>query len=294
MYRGDILKTGMVIIHYNDLESVTNLIKNVSNYKVLDRVVIVDNNSKKEIKNELKKLANKKIKLIENSENKGFAYAINIGCKELIKEFKECNIIVSNCDIIIDKEEDIKELVNRLDNKKVGVVAPVILENNKLNRGWKQPGPLMDSLLNVVYIHRILRKKYVFYSEEHYKDETSKVDVVSGCFFLLKSKTLEKVNYFDEKTFLYYEENILAKKIKNINLDLIVCNDIIIIHNHSVSIDKNLKKINKLKIQKQSQYYFQTNYNNANWFEKFLLKGTALISRIILTIVYFLKDLTRK
>lgn len=288
------MKTGIVIVHYNDIESLNSLINNIKDYKNIDRIVIVDNNSKEQIKKELKKINNKKVKLIENKENKGFAYAINIGCKELIKEYKECNIIISNCDIIIDKEEDIKELISKLDDKNVGVVSPIILENNKLNRGWKQPSPLMDSLLNIIYIHRFLRNKYVFYKESHYDKKISKVDVVSGCFFLMKSKTLEKINYLDENTFLYYEENILAKKIKDIKKDLIVCNEIVIIHNHSVTIDKNLKKIKKLKIQKQSQYYFQTKYNNANRLEKFLLKTTSFISRMILTVVYFIKDLRTK
>lgn len=285
------MKTGLVIIHYNDLESINNLINNVLDYKVLDKIVIVDNNSKEEVRKKLRKLSSEKIEIIENNENKGFAAAINIGCKKLINDLGKCNLIISNSDIIIDKEEDIKELLNHLDNKKIGVVAPTILENKTLNRGWKNPTPLVDSLMNLVYINRFIRKKYVFYKEEHYKNKNSFIDVASGCFFLMKSEILESINYFDENTFLYYEENILAKKIHDKNLNILIDNEIIIIHNHSVSIDKNLKKINKLKLQKQSQYYFHTKYNNANLVEKILLKSTAFISRIILTIVYFIKDL---
>lgn len=287
------MKTGLVIIHYNDYESTKSLIENIKDYSIIDRVIIVDNNSKKEIKEKIKKLSSKKVKIIENKQNTGFASAINIGSKELIKELGKCNIIISNADIIINKEEDIKELLKELNKKEVGVVAPTIVENGSLNRGWKQPSPFLDSMLNIIYIHRFLRKKYVFYKEKHYRDKTSVVDVVSGCFFLLKSETLEKINYLDENTFLYYEENILAKKIKEQKLNSVICNDILVIHNHSVSIDKNLKKIKKLKIQKQSQYYFQTKYNNANKFERILLKTTAFTSRIILTVVYFIKDLRK-
>ena len=106
--------------------------------------------------------------------------------------------------------------------------------------------------MNEVYIHRKIRKKHVFYSEEHYNDRISYVEVVSGCFFLMRSKVLEDINFLDENVFLYYEENILAKKIHNIGKKIMVCNDIKVKHNHSVSIDKNIKKINKLKLQKQS------------------------------------------
>ena len=287
------MTTGMVIVHYNDLESLTDLINNVKDYKMLDKIIIVDNNSKKEIKTKLKDLTNSKIELIENSDNKGFSYAINIGCKRLIELFGECNIIVSNSDIIINSEDNLKELTSYLKDD-IGVVAPVVVEGNTLNRGWKNPSPLIDALMNIVYIHRRIRKKHVFYKEEYYKDKISYVDVVSGCFFLINSKTLESINYLDENVFLYYEENILAKKIKDINKKEIICNDVSIIHNHSVSIDKNLKKIKKLKIQKKSQYYFQKVYNKANIFERIFLKLTAFLSRIILSIVYFFKDLIKK
>lgn len=288
------MKTGLVIIHYNDYESTRDLIENVKNYSIISKIIIVDNNSRKEVKDKIRALTSRKVKLIENQENKGFAAAINIGSKALIKEIGPCNIIISNADIIINKEEDIKLLIKELNKRAIGVVAPTIIENNHLNRGWKQPSPFLDSLLNLVFIHRFFRKKYIFYKEAHYQNRTSIVDVVSGCFFLIKSRNLERINFLDENTFLYYEENILAKKLKEQKLSELVCNDILIIHNHSVSIDKNLKKIKKLKIQKESQYYFQTTYNHANRFECILLKITAFLSRIILTAVYFIKDLIKK
>lgn len=285
------MKNGLLIIHYNDYESLNNLIENVKNYSIINKIIIVDNNSKNEVKEKIRTLTSKKVKLIENKENKGFAAAINIGSKELIKALGPCNIIISNADVIINKEEDIKALIKELDKENAGIVAPTIVENDHLNRGWRQPSPLLDSMLNLVFIHRFLRKKYVFYKEEHYQNRISIVDVVSGCFFLIKSNVLEKINFLDENTFLYYEENILAKKMQEKKLDLLVCNDVLIIHNHSVSVDKNLKKINKLKIQKQSQYYFHVNYNHANIFEKTMLKLTTFVNRQILRIIYFIKDM---
>ena len=288
------LKTGLIIIHYNDYESVKSLIDNVKNYKILDKIIIYDNHSKTDIIKRLKKLSSTKIDVVINEENKGYAYAINEASKHLIKELSKCNIIISNSDIIIDKEEDLKELISLLDKKDVGLVAPTILEKGHLNRGWKNPGPILDSMMNLIYVHRFFRKKYVFYKEEHYNNDTSYVDVASGCFFLMKSNILETINYLDENTFLYYEENILAKKLLSINKKELIANNIIVIHNHSVSIDKNVKKIKKLKLQKKSQYYFQKTYNHANLFERALLKVTAFISRIILMLVYFIKDLIKK
>lgn len=288
------MKTGIIIVNYNDFTSTEKLIHNIKNYRVIDKIVVVDNHSSDDSARKLKQLKLPKLKVIINEENKGYSYAINTGAKYLIAEYKECNIIISNADVIIEKEEDIETLIKLLHRKNVGIVAPTILERGTKNRGWKNPTPKQEIILNLAYIHRFFRKKYLYYDDDYYQGDFSIVDVLSGCFFLIQSKTLQAVNYLDDHVFLYYEENILAKKLqvkKKINL---ISNKVTIIHNHSVTIDKSLKRIKKYKAQKKSQYYFEVEYNNASLLERMLLKLTAWLSQIILSIGYFIQDLLRK
>lgn len=288
------MKTGIIIVNYNDFTSTEKLINNIKDYRVIDKIVVVDNHSSDDSPQKLKKLKLPKLKVIINEENKGYSYAINTGAKYLIAEYKECNIIISNADVIIEKEEDIETLIKLLHRKNVGIVAPTILERGTKNRGWKNPTPKQEIVLNLAYIHRFFRKKYLYYDDDYYQGDFSIVDVLSGCFFLIQSKTLQAVNYLDDHVFLYYEENILAKKLqvkKKINL---ISNKVTIIHNHSVTIDKSLKRIKKYKAQKKSQYYFEVEYNNASLLERMLLKLTAWLSQIILSIGYFIQDLLRK
>lgn len=288
------MKTGIIIVNYNDFTSTERLINNIKDYRVIDKIVVVDNHSSDDSPQKLKKLKLPKLKVIINEENKGYSYAINTGAKYLIDEYKECNIIISNADVIIEKEEDIETLIKLLHRKNVGIVAPTILERGTKNRGWKNPTPKQEIILNIAYIHRFFRKKYLYYDDDYYQGDFSIVDVLSGCFFLIQSKTLQAVNYLDDHVFLYYEENILAKKLqvkKKINL---ISNKVTIIHNHSVTIDKSLKRIKKYKAQKKSQYYFEVEYNNASLLERMLLKLTAWLSQIILSIGYFIQDLLRK
>ena len=288
------MKTGIIIVNYNDFTSTEKLINNIKDYRVIDKIVVVDNHSSDDSPQKLKKLKLPKLKVIINEENKGYSYAINTGAKYLIDEYKECNIIISNADVIIEKEEDIETLIKLLHRKNVGIVAPTILERGTKNRGWKNPTPKQEIILNIAYIHRFFRKKYLYYDDDYYQGDFSIVDVLSGCFFLIQSKTLQAVNYLDDHVFLYYEENILAKKLqvkKKINL---ISNKVTIIHNHSVTIDKSLKRIKKYKAQKKSQYYFEVEYNNASLLERMLLKLTAWLSQIILSASYFIQDLLRK
>lgn len=285
------MKTGFIIINYNDFESTKKLIDNIASYKVIDRIIVIDNHSTDDSAKLLKKIKNNKLKIVISKENGGYSKAINLGCKTIINDLGKCHIIISNADIIINSEDDIKRLISKLDNKKVGVVAPVIFEHGNLNRGWKQPKPWQEVLLNIPYIHRWLRKKFLYYNQEYYKKKSSPVDVVSGCFFIVDSTTIEKINYLDESVFLYYEENILSKKLKDIDKICIIDNETKIIHNHSVTIDKSINKLNKYRIQKKSQYYFEKNYNNASCFCLLMIKATSKITEKILWLVYKIRDL---
>jgi len=288
------MKNGMVIVNYNDYNSTEKLINNIKSYQILDKIVVVDNHSTDDSIKRLKKLKVSNLKVLEVKENKGYAYAINYGSKYLIKELGPCNLIISNSDIIISKEEDIVELLSLLKNKKVGAVGPTILEHETLNHGWRNPSPCIDALMNLPYIHRFIRKRFIKYRDDYYEKETSKVDVISGCFFCISSEILEKIDFLDENTFLYYEENILSKRLQQIGLSCIVSNHILIIHNHSVTIDKNLKKLKKYDIQKESQYYFQSAYQHASKLEKALLKGTKVLGKSVLSVYYFILDKRQK
>ncbi len=288
------MKTGFVIINYNDFETTEKIIKNISKYKMLDEIVIVDNCSTDDSYENLLKIKNKKIKVIKSETNAGYASGINLGGKYLIEKYGKCNIIFSNPDIVIQEEKDIEILVETLNStKSYGIVAPVVEEREGLNRGWKIPTPMIDVALNLFYIHRFLRPKLLLYPESYYKKKTI-VDVVSGCFFIMKSEALEEAGFFDENTFLYYEENIISKKLKEKGYKIILRNDVSVFHDHAITIDKNLHNIKKYKILKESQLYFQKNYNNANILEVILLSVTNKVTLFLLHMVNFIKKILNK
>lgn len=283
------MKNGFVIINYNDYETTKKILTNIFDYKVLDEIVVVDNCSTDNSYKKLLEIKNKKLTILKNETNAGYASGLNLGSKYLIEKYGKCDIIFSNPDIIIHNEKDIKVLLKTLNSKKeYGLVAPVVEEREGLNRGWKIPTPIQDSILNVAFIHRFLRPKLLFYPNNYYTSETI-VDAVSGCFFCMKSTCLEDVNFFDDKTFLYYEENIMAVKLKQKNYKSIIKKDISVFHNHAITIDKNIHSIKKYKILKESQLYFQKEYNKANILEIFLLFTTNKLTLCLLKIINFIK-----
>jgi len=275
-------KLGMVIVNYNDFDLTKRLLNNIKDYKCLNHIVVVDNNSPDDSFEKLKEFESNRITIIKNS-SRHFSSGLNAGAKYLIKKVGDCNIIFSNSDIIIKGEEDLKKLSSDI-KKDVVVVGPTIVECGTLNRGWHLPSTNKEILFNIPLLSRYFKKKYLPYKEDEYKDDITYVDVVSGCFFVVDSKFLVDNDYFDETTFLYYEEQIFAKKVMSKEKKEVVDNKVVIIHDHSVSIDKSIKRVQKQKTLKKSQRYYCKAYQKANILQMALLYITDYFYRGVLYI----------
>ena len=173
------------------------------------------------------------------------------------------------------------------------MISPVIKQLDETIRGWRLPTLKDEILQNINYIQRKARKN-LFYKDDKYKNKLTRVDVVSGCFFMIRKDVMKLIGNFDESTFLYYEENIIAKKLKNINKKTYVDNNVTITHDLSVSVDKSFNSIKKYKLLKDSQKYYVKNYLKTNVFGIILLRLTYYISLGISYVICFFKNLRRK
>ena len=260
----------VIVLNYNDSKNCLKLYNQVKNYKCIDKIIFIDNNSDNSDYKSLKKIKDLKVNIIRNEFNKGYAYGNNCGIKYAIKKYGKCNLIISNPDVEIE-EKDLEGLINQLNsNDNISVIAPTIREGNTLNRGWKLTDG-WDELRISIPKYGKNRNKIVGYSNDHYKEDLSKVDVVSGCFFIIKSDVIQDINFLDENTFLYYEENILGKKLKDNNYNVYVSNKYSAVHNRSQTVDRSIKYVNKFKILKKSQKYYLNNYTKTNFINKMLI-----------------------
>ena len=286
-------KVGMVILNYNDYETTSKYIEMIKDYKVINNIVIVDNNSSDDSFNKLSKIKNDKISVIKTDKNKGYAYGNNYGIKYLDKHSRVDYIIISNPDIILEEKVIIRLKKDLDNNEDISLVAPVINELGIVKRGWRLPLVKDEILSNINYYHRKV-KKNLEYNEDKYRGNLTKVDVVSGCFFMIRKDILNLVGNFDETTFLYYEENILGIKLKNIDKKTFIDNEVSVTHDLSVSVDKSFNSINKYKMLKESQKYYAKYYLKANIFDMILLRTTYYVSLMVSYIVCFFRNLRSK
>lgn len=264
------MKNGIIILNYNDSENTKIMLEEIKNYKVLNYIIVVDNNSSDDSLKELKPYENKKIKIVSSSSNKGYAAGNNVGIKYLLENYEVDNIIISNPDIIVS-EKAIINLIDKLKNPDISLIAPTIKEPTGISRGWKLPTFLSELVSNIPYFH-YLENKILAYKAEAYQTPLTEVEVVKGCFFIIKSNIFKEINFFDENTFLYYEEIIIGKKLKDLGYKTFVDNETTVIHALSQSVDKSINRINKFKILKNSQYYYEKYINKMDIYKLLILR----------------------
>lgn len=266
------MKTGIVVLNYNDAIETVKFVNDINSYDIVDEIVVVDNNSNDNSLIELKKLSN--VKLIALNDNRGYAVGNNAGLKYLYEQNYD-NYIIANPDIIIDKCS-LVDFIAYMNTSKYHIFGPVVKEHDLINRGWKQRTINYDIYDNYPIINRLLKKR-ISYPKRHYTGVYTSVDCISGCFFGIKKELIDKIGFLDEGTFLYYEEDILCFKARQAGFKVCVLNNVEIVHNHAVTIDKNINRYRKMRILKESQlYYHQTCFNHSKHKLKRLKKSANL------------------
>lgn len=265
------MKVAIIIVNYNDVDDTIKYVETISNYNVINRIVVVDNLSTTigAFEN-LKKLENEKVKVIQSEKNGGYDYGNNVGVKYLDSLGEKYDyIIVSNPDISVS-EEAINKCLNILESdEKIAVVAPRMFnkENKPIRRSsWK----MRTFWLDVVHSTRILELLFYKvlrggeYLEKDYQNELLEVEAISGAFFIIRNKTLREIDLLDENVFLFYEEDILAKQLAEKGYKTISLNSEKFIHFESQTIGKTFNYYKKMRQLFISKMYYHKTYNKIN------------------------------
>lgn len=254
----------IVVLHYNDrnmtIRYVDNLMSlNWQNYSY--HIVIVDNCSPDNSGSFLKSFFadNKRVDVILNHENLGFAKGNNEGIRFARNKWKSKMIIISNNDIRIEDINLPQKMVSLYQSRNPAVIGPDIFS---LSKGIHQ-SPIANKPLNIeglnlrikkinkrlivlkiieiLHIYELISKfKKLIKSKsgrEGYKHECMQENVVlHGAFFVLCDSyfTDYPLGLYD-KTFLYMEEDILAYLCNEKHLLMLYDPNLHVIHFDGVS-----------------------------------------------------------
>jgi len=198
----------VLVVSYNVRDFVKQCLLSLSRAHFDGRVetILVDNNSADGTV-EMVRQRFPHVQVIQNSDNRGFAAAVNQG----IAASKEETILLLNPDTIIE-EQTLQVLANYLrDHPNVGCVGPKILNSNgslqqACKRSFPRPWVALTHLLGLARLfprNRLFGQYNLTYLDP---DQTHAVDAVSGSCMCMPRRAIEEVGPMDEAFFLFGED----------------------------------------------------------------------------------------
>ena len=213
-------KVFVTLINYNSNKMTDDCLNSLNELNTSDfelNVVVVDNASKEKF-TENHKYQNFTLKIIRSEINLGFSGGQNLGIKQAL-ENGAVYVLVLNNDVILDKDL-IVELLKTFEEKDCGIVSPKIYfaRGHEFHKDrykqedlgsviWYAGGQIdwQNVIASHIGVDEVDKGQY---------EQTGEIDFASGCCELIKREVFEKVGLFDERYFLYYEDNDLSQRVK--------------------------------------------------------------------------------
>jgi len=205
----------IIIVNWNAIDYLRGCIDSILSQKFTDyEIILVDNASTDHSVSFVKKHY-PQVKIIENTENVGFAEGNNIGIKNSTGKL----IALFNPDAVADKDW-LNILVNAIqtDSNIAAVTGKMFYLGDKYGKDavfctWSKIDPLSATPTNF-----------------HNDEPISKVDYLSGAAMLVRRDVLDKVGLMDKDYFLYFEETDLCARMIRAGYDLMYIPTAIVWH----------------------------------------------------------------
>lgn len=236
---------------------------------------------------DIKGINNKFYLLILLEKNYGYGKGNNYGLK-LACSLGYGYSLISNNDIKIIDKNVLEELIKGIkSNKRNAWAAPKIISYNGRQHG---PYEKFDFIKYSFFVYGIFYPFYFLFKKKKYENKAESILNMFnneqlepwwtiGCFIFFSNAAIEKINFFDENIFLYFEELVIAEKFKQKAFMLKYLPNISVFHEHNYSADGyNFKK---KYIEINSLLYFYKNYRYYNLFKLYLAKISMALYLLI-------------
>ena len=211
-------KFDVVIVNWNSDIQLKDCIRSIMDssfdHELLNKVVVVDNDSKDQSIEMAESLNFKKLRVIKNKENLGFGKACNIGAENSTADF----ILFLNPDAMV-YEDTFSKLFSYIKDNNTDSISvygvKLIGDAKKTQRSCARFPKLHNFLIRVIGLNKLNSKIFKTYHMEDWDhDESRFVDHVIGAFYFIDRTIFKLVNGFDERYFVYFEDLDLSKKVQ--------------------------------------------------------------------------------
>lgn len=199
----------------------------------ISTVFVIDNSPNDELRLVVERFNCERFVYVFGHGNIGFGSGHNISIRKAIEAGSKYHVVL-NADIVF-REGSIEQLSSYMENHAdIGQIFPkVIYPNGELQYLCK----LLPSPLDI-FGRRLLPKSWIKKRNEKYEmhftgyDKIRNCPTLSGCFMILNVDVLMKVGLFDDRFFMYFEDNDLTRRIHQIS-KTVFYPKVTIIHKHA-------------------------------------------------------------
>lgn len=208
------LLLSIIYVYFNTpneiIRSIMSLKKGI--VKVTYEIIIINNASTQIVPQEIELFKNTKI--INNKKNIGYGAALNQGAKLAKGEY----LLLLNPDtIFLSKSIDL--MINKLkSDSTIGVLGPQFISFDHKVEITGNGYPLLPySIFAFTFLNKLFPKN--LYSNKYFlplfnRKSELEIPVICGACMMIKKKLFLKINGFDERFFMYFEESDLCLRIK--------------------------------------------------------------------------------
>jgi hypothetical protein len=266
----------VIIVNWNTQELLLKVLESVERVgKNLKMELFVVDNGSSDQSVEMVKSKFPWARLIENSENLGFARANNQALREVSGRYA----LLLNSDTVL-KDKSLEELINFMDkNRDVGIVGGQLLEGNgKKGNSFENFPSLATELFNKSLLKMLFPKRYPGRRNEY----TSPIDVDSiiGACMMVRKKAIDEVGMLDEDYFFFLEETDWCFRMKKGGWKVCHVPTAEIFHLRGGSV-KNKQAMARIEYYRSRYLFFEKHRGKIN---SFILTG-GLFFRLILDLL---------
>ena len=280
------MKLSVVIVNYNVKyfleQCLLSVIKASSHIET--EILVVDNNSSDGSVDYIRQRF-PSAQVIANKDNPGFSKANN----QAIQIAKGEYILILNPDTLVaeDTFDICIDFMNK--NADAGALGVKMIDGKgnflpESKRALPTPEVAFYKMFGLARIfpqsHRFGRYHLSYLS----KDDTNRVDILSGAFMFFRKKVLDEIGYFDETFFMYGEDIDLSYRVLKAGYQNYYLADTTIIHYKGESTKKG--SLNYVRVFYQAMIIFARKHfatSQAGFFS--LLINMAVVFRALVTIV---------
>ena len=224
-------QVSIVIVSFNTRDLLRECLQSVedSAVDVCHEIIVVDNASN-DGSADMIELEFSRVRLLRSEVNLGFAAANNRGFAIARGGY----IALLNSDAFLAPGALALSVTHMEDDSTAGVGGARLVGRDD---SWQPAARMFPSLLNDLLMMSGLAAHYprshvLGRADRTWADpgEAAPVDWVPGAFSIIRKEALDRVGYFDERFFLYYEEVDLCRRIKDAGYQIWYWPDIKIVH----------------------------------------------------------------